>query len=75
MISACKKVQGKQPSIAAFPGQFFKYDGLTCNFSEPSLRRRHRPERGGQAGVNTPQAKAGVNFLERLQQAISRKRR
>ncbi|GAA1700527.1 ABC transporter substrate-binding protein [Fodinicola feengrottensis] len=64
MTAACKKVQAKQPSIGCFTGQFSKYEGLTCNFSEAInsaggtiLNDQGKPD------VNTPQAKAGVDFL------------
>jgi multiple sugar transport system substrate-binding protein len=64
MTAACKKVQAKQPSIGCFSGQFFKYEGLTCNFSEAInsaggtiLNDQGKPD------VNTPAAKQGVDFL------------
>lgn len=64
MTAACTKVKAKQPAIGCFSGQFFKYEGLTCNFSEAInsaggtiLNDQGKPD------VNTPQAKAGVDFL------------
>jgi multiple sugar transport system substrate-binding protein len=34
MLSDCKKVQVKNSRIGCYAGQFFKYEGLTVNFSE-----------------------------------------
>src|SRR2546423_15724054 len=30
----CQKVQGSNPGLGCYAGQFEKYEGLTCNFSE-----------------------------------------
>lgn len=64
MTTACKKVQAKHPTIGCFAGQFFKYEGLTCNFSEAiNSAGGTILNDQGKPNVNTPEAKKGVDFL------------
>lgn len=62
--SAIEKVRAKTPSIGGYIGQFQKYEGLTCNFSEvvnssggSVLDDKNQPT------VDTDDAKAGLSFL------------
>lgn len=63
-IDAIDKVKSKNPSIGGYVGQFQKYEGLTCNFSEvvnssggSVLDDQNQPT------VDTDDAKAGLKFL------------
>lgn len=56
----CKKV----PGVGCYGGQFDKYEGLTCNFSEAvDSAGGEIVDASGKPNVNTPQAKAGLDFL------------
>jgi multiple sugar transport system substrate-binding protein len=60
MKADCAKIKG----VGCYAGQFDKYEGLTCNFSEAVdsaggvvVNAQGKPD------VNTPQAKQGLDFL------------
>jgi multiple sugar transport system substrate-binding protein len=56
----CGKVKG----VGCYAGQFDKYEGLTCNFSEAvDSAGGVVVDDSGKPNVNTPQAKQGLNFL------------
>ncbi|MDN3355258.1 ABC transporter substrate-binding protein [Actinomadura sp. DC4] len=56
----CSKIKG----VGCYGGQFDKYEGLTCNFSEAvDSAGGTVVDAQGKPNVNTPQAKAGLNFL------------
>jgi multiple sugar transport system substrate-binding protein len=56
----CGKVKG----VGCYAGQFDKYEGLTCNFSEAvDSAGGTVVDDQGKPNVNTPQAKQGLNFL------------
>lgn len=64
IVTAVDKVKSKNPSIGGYVGQFQKYEGLTCNFSEvinssggSVLDDKNQPT------VDTANAKAGLQFL------------
>ena len=64
VVAAIDKVKSKNPSIGGYLGQFQKYEGLTCNFSEvvnssggSVLDDKNQPT------VDTDAAKAGLHFL------------
>lgn len=64
MVAAIAKVQAKNRTIGGYVGQFQKYEGLTCNFSEvvnssggSVLNAQNQPT------VDTADAKAGLAFL------------
>jgi multiple sugar transport system substrate-binding protein len=58
--SDCGKVKG----VNCYAGQFDKYEGLTCNFSEVvDSAGGTVVDDQGKPNVNTPQAKQGLNFL------------
>lgn len=66
MKAACDKVlalpEGK--GMSCYAGQFDKYEGLTCNFSEAiNSAGGSVLDDGGKPDVNTPEAKAGLDFL------------
>lgn len=62
--SAIKKVQAKNPSIGGYIGQFQKYEGLTCNFSEVvNSSGGSVLDANNQPTVDTDDAKAGLQFL------------
>ncbi|HET9141586.1 ABC transporter substrate-binding protein [Actinophytocola sp.] len=66
LLSACQKVDAlpEATGMECYAGQFEKYEGLTCNFSEAvqsaggSLLNAE-----GKPTLNTPEAKAGLNVL------------
>ncbi|HEV7649245.1 MAG TPA: ABC transporter substrate-binding protein [Actinophytocola sp.] len=66
MDQACKKVQAlpEGKNIGCYAGQFDKYEGLTCNFSE-AVQSAGGEVVGedGKPNVNTQEAKDGLNFL------------
>jgi multiple sugar transport system substrate-binding protein len=66
MSAACKKVQAlpEGKSLGCYAGQFDKYEGLTCNFSE-AVQSAGGVVVGedGKPDVNTQEAKDGLNFL------------
>ena len=66
MSAACKKVQAlpEGKGIGCYAGQFDKYEGLTCNFSE-AVQSAGGVVVGedGKPNVNTQEAKDGLNFL------------
>lgn len=66
MSDACKKVQAlpEGKGIGCYAGQFDKYEGLTCNFSE-AVQSAGGVVVGedGKPNVNTQEAKDGLNFL------------
>lgn len=66
MSEACKKVQAlpEGKGISCYAGQFDKYEGLTCNFSE-AVQSAGGVVVGedGKPNVNTQEAKDGLNFL------------
>jgi multiple sugar transport system substrate-binding protein len=56
----CAKVKG----VNCYAGQFEKYEGLTCNFSEAvDSAGGTVVDDQGRPNVNTPQAKQGLDFL------------
>ena len=56
----CGKVEG----VDCYAGQFDKYEGLTCNFSEAvDSAGGTVVDEQGKPNVNTPQAKQGLDFL------------
>jgi multiple sugar transport system substrate-binding protein len=58
--SDCGKIKG----VGCYGGQFDKYEGLTCNFSEAvDSAGGMVVDDQGKPNVNTPQAKQGLNFL------------
>ncbi len=60
MQADCAKIKG----VSCYAGQFDKYEGLTCNFSEAvDSAGGHILNDAGKPDVNTPQAKAGLDFL------------
>lgn len=66
MIDDCKKInatpQGK--GVPCYAGQFEKYEGLTVNFSEAvNSAGGVITDDQGKPNVNTPEAKAGLDFL------------
>ncbi len=66
MLDACKKIQalpeGKEAEC--FAGQFEKYEGLTVNASEAiNSAGGVITDDSGKPNVNTPEAKAGLDFL------------
>ncbi len=66
MSQACKKVQAlpEGKGMSCYAGQFEKYEGLTCNFSE-AVNGAGGEVVGadGKPNVNTPEAQAGLEFL------------
>lgn len=66
MQSDCSKVL-KQPGtkgMSCYGGQFDKYEGLTCNFSEAvNSAGGEVINAQGEPDVDTPQAKQGLDFL------------
>jgi multiple sugar transport system substrate-binding protein len=60
MKSDCSKIKGAN----CYAGQFDKYEGLTCNFSEAvDSAGGTVVDDQGKPNVNTPQAKQGLDFL------------
>jgi multiple sugar transport system substrate-binding protein len=66
MEADCKKVQAlpEGKGVGCYAGQFDKYEGLTCNFSE-AVQSAGGEVVGedGKPNVNTQEAKDGLNFL------------
>ena len=66
MNQACQKVQATPAGkgVNCFAGQYEKYEGLTCNFSE-AINGAGGVVVGddGKPNVNTPEATAGLEFL------------
>lgn len=66
LTEACKKVQAtpQGTGVACYAGQFEKYEGLTVNFAEAvNSAGGVITDDSGKPNVNTPQAKAGLDFL------------
>ncbi len=65
MSDACTKVEGAQnASINCYAGQFQKYEGLTVNAAEAiNGAGGVITDDSGKPNVNTPEAKAGLDFL------------
>jgi multiple sugar transport system substrate-binding protein len=66
MWSACDKVLElpEAKGASCYAGQFEKYEGLTCNFSEAVASAGGEVvAASGKPNVNTPQAKAGLDHL------------
>jgi multiple sugar transport system substrate-binding protein len=60
MQQDCSKIKG----VGCYGGQFDKYEGLTCNFSEAvDSAGGDVVDASGKPNVNTPQAKQGLDFL------------
>jgi multiple sugar transport system substrate-binding protein len=60
LITDCGKIKG----VGCYAGQFEKYEGLTCNFSEAvDSAGGTVVDDQGKPNVNTPQAKQGLDFL------------
>jgi multiple sugar transport system substrate-binding protein len=60
MKTDCSKIKGAN----CYAGQFDKYEGLTCNFSEAvDSAGGTVVDDQGKPNVNTPQAKQGLDFL------------
>ena len=64
MKEACAKIVPANPGMSCYAGQFEKYEGLTVNFSE-AVNSAGGTVVGddGKPNVNTPEAKAGLDFL------------
>ena len=66
MNDACTKIKATpaNASINCYAGQFQKYEGLTVNFAEAvNSAGGVITDESGKPNVNTPQAKAGLDFL------------
>lgn len=66
MQADCQKVQAtpQGKGIGCYAGQFDKYEGLTCNFTEAVNSAGGQVTNDqGKPNVDTPQAAAGLNFL------------
>lgn len=66
MKAACQKVQAlpEGKGMGCYAGQFEKYEGLTCNFSEAvNGAGGEVVGEDGKPNVNTPEAQAGLEFL------------
>lgn len=66
MLADCKKIQAmpKGKGAGCFAGQFEKYEGLTVNASEAiNSAGGVITDDSGKPNVNTPEAKAGLDFL------------
>lgn len=66
MLAACEKIQALPQGKGAecFAGQFEKYEGLTVNASEAiNSAGGVITDDSGKPNVNTPEAKAGLDFL------------
>jgi multiple sugar transport system substrate-binding protein len=60
--AACAKIN--EPGVSCYGGQFDKYEGLTCNFSEAVHSAGGVVvDDSGRPNVHTPQAKQGLDFL------------
>jgi multiple sugar transport system substrate-binding protein len=64
MSAACQKVKASNASISCYAGQFQKYEGLTVNAAEAiNGAGGVITDDAGKPNVNTPEAKAGLDFL------------
>ena len=66
MIDDCKKIQAtpEGKSAACYAGQFEKYEGLTVNAAEAiNSAGGVITDESGKPNVDTPEAKAGLDFL------------
>lgn len=64
MADACAKVKAQSPDINCYAGQFQKYEGLTVNAAEAiNGAGGVITDDSGKPNVNTPEAKAGLDFL------------
>jgi multiple sugar transport system substrate-binding protein len=66
MTDACTKIQAmpEGKGVACYAGQFEKYEGLTVNASEAiNSAGGVITDDSGKPNVNTPEAKAGLDFL------------
>jgi ABC-type sugar transport system, periplasmic component len=66
LIADCEKIKATPAGagVACYAGQFEKYEGLTVNFAEAvNGAGGVITDDSGKANVNTPQAKAGLDFL------------
>jgi multiple sugar transport system substrate-binding protein len=64
MSDACTKVKAQNASINCYAGQFQKYEGLTVNAAEAiNGAGGVITDDSGKPNVNTPEAKAGLDFL------------
>jgi multiple sugar transport system substrate-binding protein len=66
MKAACDKVKAMpgNESLGCYAGQFDKYEGLTCNFSEAVQSAGGAIlDKDGKPTVDTQEAKDGLNFL------------
>jgi multiple sugar transport system substrate-binding protein len=66
MQEACTKVKANPANagLGCYAGQFEKYEGLTCNFSEAVQSAGGSIlDESGKPTVDTPEAKEGLNFL------------
>ncbi|MDN5858139.1 MAG: ABC transporter substrate-binding protein [Pseudonocardia sp.] len=66
MIDACAKVQAtpQGAGVECYAGQFAKYEGLTVNAAEAiNSAGGVITDDSGKPNVNTPEAKAGLDFL------------
>ncbi|MDQ1744353.1 MAG: trehalose/maltose transport system substrate-binding protein [Pseudonocardiales bacterium] len=64
MQTDCTKVQQTNPKIGCYAGQFEKYEGLTCNFSEVIDSAGGQViDDQGKPVVDSAAAKSGLDFL------------
>ncbi len=64
LISAYDKAKAKTPGLQGYAGQFQKYEGLTCNFSEViNSSGGTILDPSGKPNVNTAAAAKGLSFL------------
>jgi multiple sugar transport system substrate-binding protein len=64
MADACQKVKAQNATISCYAGQFQKYEGLTVNAAEAiNGAGGVITDDSGKPNVNTPEAKAGLDFL------------
>jgi multiple sugar transport system substrate-binding protein len=64
MAAACAKVKASNASINCYAGQYQKYEGLTVNAAEAiNGAGGVITDDSGKPNVNTPEAKAGLDFL------------
>ncbi len=64
MAADCKKIQGTNPGVGCYAGQFEKYEGLTVNFSEAvDSAGGQVVDDQGKPVVNSDAAKKGLDFL------------
>ena len=65
MEAACDEIRSEPANadLACYGGQFNKYEGLTVNFAEAIASAGGGITTDGKASVDTPEAKAGLDFL------------